>query len=858
MTRALALLLLLAPVLAHAEARLPGGVSPTEIRVAIEPDADKLKFRGTVSLQVQTDKPLDKIVMNAAELKIARATIDGVVAKTSLDDEGETLTLTTPKKLARGPHKIEIAYAGAIKQQPAGLFAVDYPTKNGTKRMLATQFEATDARRMLPCFDEPAYKARYHVSVTVPKRQLAISNMPESRRTDLTDGRMRVEFAPTPQMSSYLLFLAAGEFETISQRVDGRLLRVVAAEGEAAKGKFALDLAARLLPFYESYFAQRYPLPKLDLFAVPASGGFGAMENWGALLFFERWVLFDPAINAEAARQGVAVTVAHEMAHQWFGNLVTMKWWDDLWLNEGFASWMENHSVDALLPAWQIWLQTRRERETAMRLDARRGSHPVVQKVDSANEANAAFDDITYRKGQTIVRMLEAWLGTDPFRAGMRNWMREHAYGNASTEDLWAALERDSKFPVREVAASFTSQAGLPLIDVSSRCDGGRTKLTLAQSRFSAGDANARPHTWSIPLILQPLGSKPSRILLRDARGEFDLPGCAPVVVNGGGVTWARVTYTPELRAALTQHFAELDAADQVMLLDDSWALVETGNLQVDIYLALVAQLKPNAPLPVWQQVTETLVEIDGWLRGTPGRAALRNFARSKLGPAMARLGWSAKANEPTTDSLLRDVLIDALSSFDDEPTLQEAKRRFHDWTAGGDLPGSIRGVVLRATARGADTSEFELLLGKAQSEEDHAQRQNLLTALAGVRNPQLAQRVLDTSLADWVPPTSRASVVVQVAQAGEHAALAWRFAQAHYDKLIEPLDATAKWDFAASIVAGSSDATRAQELREFTETRIPADARQPVQRVVEEINFRADKKNRLAAAVEQWVAAHP
>jgi aminopeptidase N len=237
----------------------------------------------------------------------------------------------------------------------------------------------------------------------------------------------------------------------------------------------------------------------------------------------------------------------------------------------------------------------------------------------------------------------------------------------------------------------------------------------------------------------------------------------------------------------------------------------------------------------------------------------LRNFARGKLGPALARLGWTAKPNEPTTDSLLRDVLIDALSSLDDRPTIDEAKRRFHAWTDNGaDLPGSIRGSVLRATARGADAGEFDKLLTRAQSESDRAQQQNLLTALAGVRDPSLAQRVLDQSLADWVAPTTRSQVVVQVAQAGEHAALAWRFAQAHYADLVEPLDPTARWEFAASIVAGSSDAARADELRDFTETRIPADARQPVQRVVEEIKFRADKKTRLATAVEQWIAAHP
>ncbi|MDB5366747.1 MAG: aminopeptidase [Rhodospirillales bacterium] len=860
MKRAAALVLLLASPAAYAEARLPGGVAPTEIRVAIEPDADALKFRGTVTLQVQATRQLDRIVLNAADLTIQRATIDGAKATASLDEGAETLTLTPPKKLARGPHRIEIAYQGTIKQQPAGLFAVDYPVKQGgKKRMLATQFEATDARRMLPCFDEPAYKARFHVTVTAPKKQLAISNMERTRRAELPDGRVRFEFAPTPLMSSYLLFLAVGEFETLSQRVDGRTLRVVATEGEAAKGKFAIDLAARLLPFYESYFAQRYPLPKLDLFAVPASGGFGAMENWGALLFFERWLMFDPAVDSEARRQGIAVTVAHEMAHQWFGNLVTMSWWDDLWLNEGFASWMENHAVDALLPSWQIWLQTRREREAAMRQDSRRGAHPVVQKVDSANEANAAFDDITYRKGQAMVRMLEAWLGADPLRVGMQSWMREHAYGVATTDDLWAALERATKLPVREVAASFTTQPGLPQVEATASCDAGRTRLVLAQSRFSAGDANARPQTWSIPLTLQPLGGVPVRTLLRKTREEVELPGCAPVVVNAGGIAWARVAYSEETRAALTQRFAELAAGDQVTLLDDSWALVETGKLQADAYLALVAALKADAPLAVWQQVSETLLEIDGWLRGTPGRTALRSFARGRLGPALERIGWRAKANEPTTDSLLREVLIDALSSLDDAPTIEEAKRRFHAWNEqGANLPGSIRGAVLRATGRGADAGEFDALLAKAQAEQDHGRQLVYLTALAGTRNPQLAQRVLDLALADWVPPTTRSVVVVQVAQAGEHAALAWRFAQAYYDKLVEPLDATARWEFAASIVAGSSDARRAEDLRDFTETRIPADARQPVQRVTEEINFRADKKNRLAANVERWVAVHP
>jgi aminopeptidase N len=856
----LALLLqLLVPAVAWAEARLPGDVMPSEVQVTIDPDIAALTFRGHVALRVQALRNVDRIVLNAAELEIEHAAIDGVPARVKLNEKAETLTLATGKPLARGPHRIEIAYRGTIKKQPLGLFAVDDPTKAGARRMLATQFEASDARRMLPCFDEPAMKARFHVTVIAPGDQRAISNMEETRRTKLADGRLRFDFAPSPLMSSYLLFLAVGQFDTISQRVDGRLLRVVAAEGEAAKGRFALDLATKLLPFYERYFARPYPLPKLDLFAVPASGGFGAMENWGALLFFERWLLFDPARNGAMRRQEVAVTVAHEMAHQWFGNLVTMRWWDDLWLNEGFASWMENHAVDALQPSWQIWLQTRRERESAMRQDARRSSHPVVQNVDSANEANAAFDDITYRKGQSLVRMLDGWLGADPFRAAMRSWMRTYAYGNATTADLWAMLERESGQPVRQVMASFTTQPGLPLVEASASCVRGRTHLTLAQSRFTAGHAEAPSLRWMVPLALQPLGGTPVRTVLRDAQGEIELPGCAPVIVNQGGTSWARVAYAPALRSGLVQHFADLAPADQVTLLDDSWALAETGKLDVDAYLELVAALKPDASFAVWQQVSETLLEIDGWLRGTPERAALRDFAQARLAPALLRLGWVPKRDEKMTDALLRETLIDALSSFDHRPTIEEAKRLFHRWAEEGDaLPAAIRGAVLRATGRGADAREFDLLLAKARAAEDHDERQVLLSALAGVRDAGLAQRALDLSLADWVSPTTRPVIVTQVAQAGEHAALAWHFAQENYEFLTEPLDASGRWDFAASIVAGSSDVARADELRDFTEGRIPADARQPVRRAVEEIRFRADKKARLASRVARWIASHP
>jgi aminopeptidase N len=364
----------------------------------------------------------------AVDNEAQRATI-------ALDAGAETATLTFAQPLLAGPHKLRIDFTAQIAKFGRGLFAVDYPTDKGSKRMLASHLEPADARRIFPCWDEPAFKATFALTVTVPRRFLAVSNMPVAREEPVTPTLKQVSFAPTPKMSSYLVVLAMGELEQLTAQADGVAINVVTTNGKREQGRFALDSAVSLLRYFNDYFGVKYPLPKLDLIAVP--GGFGgAMENWGGITFFESRLLFDPAINAPNARRGIFSILAHEMAHQWFGDLVTMGWWDNIWLNEGFASWMQAKAAERFYPQWRTWLNGNGQKQFAMALDARRTSHPIQHPVANETEAMAAFDGITYSKGQALIRMLESYVGEDAFRDGIRKYMAAHAYGSASRSRL--------------------------------------------------------------------------------------------------------------------------------------------------------------------------------------------------------------------------------------------------------------------------------------------------------------------------------------------------------------------------------------------------------------------------------------
>ncbi|WP_245313026.1 M1 family metallopeptidase, partial [Bradyrhizobium macuxiense] len=488
---AAAAMMLSAAAAAHAEqtfsfdstpGKLPKTVIPVSYAVELTPDFTNLALPGVETVDIEVREPTARVTLNTISTTFGDVTVDDGAQRAAVttDATTQTATLTFPQPLAAGQHRLHIAFAAQINKFGSGLFSVDYPTRTGMKRMISSKLEPADARRIFPCWDEPAFKATFALSVVIPRNLLAVANMPVRSEEPVNNNLKKVTFAPTPKMSSYLFLLTVGELERITADAGGVTVGVVTTEDKTEQGRFALDSAVKLLAYYNDYFGVKYPLPKLDLIAVP--GGFGgAMENWGGITFFESRLLFDPATNAESARRGIFGIIAHEMAHMWFGDLVTMAWWDNLWLNEGFASWMATKASEHFYPQWQNWLNGYGAKQYAMTLDARRTSHPIQQPIADHSEAVTAFDAITYNKGQALIRMLENYLGEQAFRDGIRKYMAAHAYGNSTTADLWQALESVAGKKIAGVAASFTEQDGVPLVVAETVCDGASQHLTLRQ-----------------------------------------------------------------------------------------------------------------------------------------------------------------------------------------------------------------------------------------------------------------------------------------------------------------------------------------------------------------------------------------
>ncbi|MEO8926121.1 MAG: M1 family metallopeptidase, partial [Caulobacteraceae bacterium] len=665
-----------APAAAGQRIVLPAAVTPDHYRIDLTPDAKALTYKATVQIDVSVHQPTDRIVLNAADIVIDKAALSGEAAAptVSYDAKVQTATFAFARALKPGPYTLSLAYRGKIYQQASGLFALDYDGAGGKKRTLFTQFENSDARRFTPSWDEPGRKATFQLTATVPADEMALSNMPIASTDALPGGLKRVHFKETPKMSSYLLFFGLGDFERVHRDVDGVDVGVVVKRGDTASAGFALDAAAHILPYYNDYFGTPFPLPKLDLIAGPGSSQFfGAMENWGAIFYFERDLLIDPRVSTQGDKQGVYIVVAHEMAHQWFGDLVTMAWWDDLWLNEGFASWMETKVTDHFHPEWKVWLQDLQAKQFAMETDARDGTHPIVTPIYDVLQAAGAFDAITYLKGAAVIRTLESYLGEDAFRAGVRRYMHDHAYGNTVTDDLWSEMDRGSARPITQIAHDFTLQAGVPMItQASAKCEGGVTSLAVTQGHYAIDPGSTTARVWRVPVIAATLGAAPAKAVVSGERPTpIALAGCGPVVLNAGQTAYFRSRYSTDGLAAIAAHYGALSPDDQLGVFNDTASLAYVGQAPMADFLDLTATFKTLAADPVVvQAVGDRLDDLDTLYEGLPSQAAFRAWARGVLGPVFARVGWDKAPGESDNTALLRARLIGALGDFDDPAVL--------------------------------------------------------------------------------------------------------------------------------------------------------------------------------------------
>ena len=846
--------------------KLPKSVVPTHYAIELAPNLQSLSIAGSEVVDIDVREPNSRVVLGAVNIEIAEASLDGGAkpAQISLDAVAETATLDFVSAIAPGRHKLRLAFTAKINSFGRGLFFVDYPTEAGQKRMISTQLEPADARRIFPCWDEPAFKATFALTVTVPQEFLAISNMPVTKEEPLAQDQKRVGFATTPKMSSYLFVLSAGELERITADADGVTVGMVTTKGKAEKGRFALENAVKLLGFYNDYFGQKYPLPKLDLIAVP--GGFGgAMENWGGITFFESRLLFDPASNADTARRGIFSVLAHEMAHQWFGDLVTTSWWDNLWLNEGFASWMQEKAAERFYPQWKTWLNGYGQKQYGMALDARRTSHPIQQTVIDQSVAMTAFDAITYNKGQAFIRMLENYLSADAFRDGIRRYVAAHAYSNATTADLWQALEAATGKKVADIATSFTEQEGVPLVIAETTCDGGTQKLSLRQDRFAVVPANANasvaPKHWQVPVeIGSPSSAQPSKILLLDGSAEIDAGACGEAVkVNFGDIGYYRVEYGPNARAALAKAFSSLSAEDRVNFLADSWVLMLASRADAASYLGLVDALAPNDRRAVWDQVINAFTQLDHWSRDRAERPALEAYMRSRLRPVFDRLGWDGSGSGDDDDTLLRASLIRSLGEFGDAEVVAEAKRRFVAFLKDPkSLSPDLLDPVSHVVGMTADRKTYDALLALARKSTATNERVRYYDAAASAHDATFASETLALTLTKELPSTLVGGLINDVAVSGRQPQLAWDFIRKNLDDLAARQGPNFKDQFIPNFMTNFYDLVHADELRQFAPAQATTGGRVMTARALESIAIADDVRRRVLPLVDRFVGEHP
>jgi aminopeptidase N len=790
--------------------RLPRTVRPRRYDLTLEPDLDTATFAGEETIEVEVVEPTAEIVLNAAEIEVDEASVelpgDGGDAKPatitlSLDEEAERLTLRLDQELPVGPAIVHLRFRGVLNDKLQGFYRSTFTDEAGDERVLATtQMEATDARRAFPCWDEPDAKAVFAVTLVVPEDLLAISNAAELSRQPIPNkaGKVAVRFADTMPMSTYLVAFVVGPLvATEPVLVDGKPLRVVCPVGKEHLAGYALEVGAFALRYFSDWFGIVYPGDKLDLVAIP-DFAFGAMENLGCVTFRERYLLIDTETATQAERQAVVDVIAHEIAHMWFGDLVTMKWWNGIWLNEAFATFMEMTCTDAFRPDWQRWVDFGLSRSAAFDTDALGSTRPVEYPVISPRDAEGMFDILTYEKGASVVRMLEQYLGADRFQAGLRRYMARHQFGNTETSDLWDALEEETGEPVRRIAETWIFQGGFPEVAVSSLDGAG---LRFSQRRFGYGDgaggngsgsgdgsADAR---WAVPVVVEHGaggGSTVERVLLDGQTADLAVSGpLGWAKANAGAHGFYRVRYAPDLLAALLDRLGELTPLERYVLVDDAWAAVLAGSMTGSAFFDMVDGFAGETDLSVWERIVGALSQLERLVEGDARRRLYERIG-ALIGPARARLGDAAAEGDDDRTRTLRGSLLQAAAVLADDPAAQERCRELLDAFLAdpASVDPSLSAPALTASTTLGDVALHERLVERFGAVENPQDRERILRSLARFRDPAALARTLDLSLSGSVRTQDDPYLLAETVANRDNAAVAWAFVSGRWDEIAE------------------------------------------------------------------------
>jgi puromycin-sensitive aminopeptidase len=841
--------------------RLPGDVVPVHYEISLSPDLGDGSLAGSERISVQVVRPTTAVVLNSVDFALQHASIRsaGVTrpATVVLDAASETATLRLDAVLPPGEATIALDFSGRLRTDLRGLYV-----STGERRKYAvTQFEGTYARMAFPCFDEPAYKATFDLSVVVDDGDTAISNgRIEAVRPGPRPGKRTIRFTRSPRMSTYLVALAIGDFACEEGMSDGILIRVCTVPGKQHLGRFALAMAQHFLHWYNEWFAVRYPFGKLDMLAIP-DYEWGGMENTASIFYKERALLLDAPHASVESRRGVAGMVAHEVAHQWFGDLVTMGWWDDVWLNEGFATWMARKALQDWDPSWDQQVESARSTAAVLSADSLGSTRAIRSQAETPAEIKQMFDGISYEKGAAVLTMLEGYLGPEAFRAGVNAYITRYQNGSAKAEDLWQELAKISGKGTRAIMTSFVDQAGAPLVRAEMRCVDGRGILRLTQRRFfesPKAPVVPAPERWTIPVCTRTLGTTShSCILFDEAAQSFPMDHCGPLILNAGARAYYRSAYEPDALRTLSQGLdRDLSPAERLALLGDQWALMRAGEVTLADFLDFAAGFRVDLEEAVVETLLGDLRFVGRTFVAEKRRPAYDRWLRELLGPMVAEVGWRPGPSDSDDRRSLRASLLLAMGEAGDPEALARAKGLLAHYTAD---PMSVDPSLVRAAftiaAGSGDAALYDDWLGRVDRSATPEEHDRYLFSLARFEAPSLVER----SIALWSSAKMREQdlpgfVSTMIANPASRDA-AWKALKARWPEMHQKIISFGGGG-AVSQLGVYCDAKARDDIAAFFASHPAPEAERAVRQSLESIDRCVELKAVQAASLERWLAA--
>ena len=849
--------------------RLPDVAAPDHYSITLTPNFTNDKFTGEETISIRILKPTSTITLNSAEIEFQDVTVTtgGTEQKAKVTPQTgrEMVELAVEKPLAAGPAQLHIRYTGTLNDQLRGL----YLSKTAKRKYAVTQFEATDARRAFPSFDEPAYKAVFDITAIVDKSDTAISN---SKIVSDTPGpgadKHTLKFAATPKMSSYLVSLAVGDWECAEGGADGIPIRICSVPGTKANMAFALKSAEEVMKFYNRYFTIKYPYAKLDVLGIPDFAA-GAMENTGSIFSRDILIVMDDKTASEGQRESVASVMAHEMAHQWFGDLVTMQWWDDIWLNEGFATWMAFKPLEAWKPEWRQDLDEVQSSSGAMNLDSlatTRAIHAANAEAQTPDQINELFDGIAYSKAGAVLRMIENYLGAEAFRAGVNAYLRKHEYSNATAADFWNAMAQASGKPVDKIMPTFVTQPGVPIVNVESKCVGSNTAVTLTQQRYFSDRKLFEKGTdqlWQLPVCLKTPGGGNNALhceTIAQEQQTVQLNGCAPwVFANGGAHGYFRTNQSPEAsRAIAADAETALTPGERIALLTNEWALVQVGQHNAGDYFSVAQNFKTDRAPQVQDIIAGRVGRASIYLVGEADRAQFESWVRDFYRPLLQEVGWQPAANESADARQLRAIAVDQLGEYGRDPQVTAQARRLaeqymQDTSA---VPPDLVGTVLLIAARNGDAALYDQFLAETRKAKVPAQYQRFRNSLTAFSDQALLKRTLELAVSPEVRSQDAAGVIAQVLGNPAGRDLAWQFVKTRWDDVKNhvPLGSIGGIVGTAGVFCDAK--SRDDVVQFFAEHKVPSAERQ-LKQTVNRINDCIELRTQQAPKLAEWLHQH-